>query len=134
VSFNLALGSFFSAVPLTLGMLVQRFDNQLAEWSWGLVHEAGVLVIGLLLLGAGVLCRIRWSTIIGGSTLMIYVVSLFGLVRLPEQLQTTAIYMMIGGGLFFSTAVLLSIYRDRLLAIPKRVQEREGVFHVLKWR
>ena len=134
VSFNLAAGSLLGAAPLTFGMLVQRFDNQLAEWGWVLVHEAGVLVIGLLLLGTGVLCRIRWSTVIGGLTLMVYVVSLVGLIRLPEQLQSTAIYMMIGGGLFFGTAVLLSIYRDRLLAIPKRMQEGEGVFRVLKWR
>lgn len=134
VSFNLAIGSFLSAVPLTLGMLVQRFDNVLADWGWVLIHEAGVLSIGLLLLGAGVLCRIRWSTIVGGSTLLIYVVSLVGMIHLPEQLQTTAIYMMVGGGLFFGTAVLLSVYRDRLLAIPERMQNGEGVFRVLKWR
>lgn len=134
VSFNLAMGSLLSAGPLVLGMLVQRFDNHLAEWGWVLVHEAGVLAIGLLLLGAGVLCRIRWSTIVGGSTLMIYVVSLVGLVRLPEQLQSTSIYMMIGGGLFFAVAIVLSVYRDRLLAIPKRVEAGEGMFRVLKWR
>jgi len=115
-------------------MLVQRFDGTMADWGWVLAHEVGVLVIGLLLLLAGVLCRIRWSTIVGGSTLMIYVVSLIGLVRLPEQLQTTAITMMVGGGLFFGTAVLLSIYRDRLLTLPKRAQAGEGVFSVLKWR
>ena len=134
VSFNLAIGSLLSAGPLVLGMLVQRFDNQLAEWGWVLVHEAGVLAIGLLLLGAGVLCRIRWSTIVGGSTLLIYVISLVGLIRLPDQLQTTSIYMMIGGGLFFAVAIVLSIYRDRLLAIPKRVEAGQGVFRVLKWR
>ncbi|MEM8944348.1 MAG: hypothetical protein AAGD11_04120 [Planctomycetota bacterium] len=134
VSFNLALGSLFSAVPLTIGMLVQRFDSQVAPWGWGLMHEAGVLSIGLLLLGAGVLCRIRWSTIVGGTTLLVYVTSLVGMIHLPEQLQTTAIYMMVGGGVFFGAALLLSIYRDRLLAIPQRVQDGEGVFRVLKWR
>lgn len=134
VSFNLALGSFLSVVPLTLGMLVQRFDNKLADWGWVLVHEGGVLTIGLLLLGAGVLCRIRWSTLVGGSTLLVYVVSLLGMIHLPEKLQTTAIYMMAGGGLFFGLAVLLSIYRDRLLAMPERMQNGEGVFRVLKWR
>ena len=134
VSFNLALGSFLSTAPLTFGMLVQRFDSVTADWGWVVTHEVGALVVGLLLLGAGVLCRIRWSTIFGSTTLLIYIVSLIGLVRLPEQLQSTAIYMMVGGGLFFGTAVLLSIYRDRLLAIPKRVQAGEGVFRVLKWR
>jgi len=134
VSFNLALGSFMSAAPLTFGLLVQRFDKGTADWGWALTHEAGALVVGLLLLGAGVLCRIRWSTLFGSATLLVYVVSLICLVRLPDQLQSTAIYMMVGGGLFFGTAVLLSIYRDRLLAIPKRVQAGEGVFRVLKWR
>ena len=60
--------------------------------------------------------------------------SLVGLVELPEQLQTTAVYMMIGGGLFFASAVLLSVYRDRILSVPKRIQEGEGVFQVFKWR
>ena len=134
VSFNLGLGSFLSAAPLTFGMLVQRFDSVTADWGWVVTHEAGALVVGLLLLGAGVLCRIRWSTLFGSMTLLVYIVSLIGLVRLPEQLQSTAIYMMVGGGLFFGTAILLSIYRDRLLAIPKRAQAGEGVFRVLKWR
>jgi len=42
--------------------------------------------------------------------------------------------MMVGGGLFFSIAVLLSVYRDRLLSIPQRIQEGEGVFRIFKWR
>ncbi len=134
VSFNLALGSLLSAVPLAIGMLVQRFDSKIADWGWVVIHEVGVLSIGLLLLGAGVLCRIRWSTIVGGSTLLVYVVSLIGLINVPDQLQSTAVYMMVGGGLFFGTAVMLSIYRDRLLSIPQRMQNGEGVFRVLKWR
>lgn len=134
VSLNLAIGSMLSAIPLTIGMLVQRFDNQLADWGWVLIHEAGVLSIGLLLLGAGVLCRIRWSTIVGGTTLLVYVVSLVGMIHVPDKLQSTAIYMMVGGGLFFGTAVMLSVYRDRLLAIPQRIQNGEGLFRVLKWR
>ncbi len=134
VSFNFALGSVLSAVPLAIGMLVQRFDSKLADWGWVLIHEVGVLSVGLLLLGAGVLCRIRWSTIVGGSTLLVYVVSLIGLINVPDQLQSTAVYMMVGGGLFFGTAVMLSIYRDRLLSIPQRMQNGEGVFRVLKWR
>jgi hypothetical protein len=32
------------------------------------------------------------------------------------------------------TAVLLSIYRDRLLALPQKVKSGEGVFEVLTWR
>jgi hypothetical protein len=80
------------------------------------------------------MCRIRWSTLTGAASLVIYVLSLVLLVRLPDQLQTTAIYMMVGGGAFFATAVLLSIYRDRLLALPQKVKSGEGVFEVLTWR
>ncbi len=134
VSFNLAIGSLLSAVPLTLGLIALRFSISRADWGWVLLHEVGALTVGMVLLGAGVLCRIRWSTLVGSCTLTLYVVSLVGLVRLPDQLQTTAITMMVGGGLFFGSAVLLSIYRDRLLALPQRVQEGEGVFRVFKWR
>lgn len=45
-----------------------------------------VLAVGMALLGAGVLCRIRWSTLVGGCTLTVYIVSLFGLIQLPDQL------------------------------------------------
>ena len=99
-----------------------------------MLHDVGALAIGLLLLGSGLLCRIRWSTLVGGCTLVIYVVSLLGLIGLPEQLQSTAVYMMVGGGVFFGIALLLSVYRDRLLALPEKVREGEGVFQVLKWR
>jgi hypothetical protein len=63
-----------------------------------------------------------------------YIITLVLLIRLPDQLQTTAIYMMAGGGTFFAIAVLLSIYRDRLLALPQKVKAGEGVFEVLNWR
>jgi len=134
VSFNLAVGSMLSAIPLTLGLLVQRFSDSQADWGWIMLHEVGVLSIGMALLAAGILCRIRWSTLVGSCTLAVYLVSLVGLIHLPDQLQTTAITMMVGGGLFFGSAVLLSVYRDRLLAIPQKVKEGEGVFQVLKWR
>ncbi len=134
VSFNLAIGSLLTAVPLTLGLLAQRFGEVPANSGWVLLHEVGVLSIGMALLGAGILCRIRWSTLVGGGTIVVYLISLVGLIQLPDQLQTTAVTMMVGGGLFFGTAILLSLYRDRLLALPQRVQEGEGVFRVFKWR
>jgi hypothetical protein len=134
VSYNLAFGSFLSVVPLLFGLICQRLGWGWNDWVWIMFHELGVLVLGLALLGIGVLCRIRWSTLTGAASLAIYVLSLVLLVRLPDQLQTTAIYMMVGGGVFFATAVLLSIYRDRLLALPRKVKSGEGVFEVLTWR
>ncbi len=134
VSFNLAFGSILSSVPLLIGLLQQRIWGSSHAWGWVMLHEIGVLAVGLGLLGIGIVCRIRSSTLLGSGALTVYVVSLLGLLRIPNQLQTTAIYMMVGGGLFFLVAVLLSIYRDRLLALPEKVREGEGVFQVLKWR
>lgn len=134
VSCNLAFGSLLSAVPMVIGLICHRLDLGWNEWGWAMFHELGVLLIGLALLGVGVLCRIRWSTITGAGTLVAYIMTLVLLVRLPEQLQTTAIYMMVGGGAFFTIAVLLSIYRDRLLALPQKVKAGEGMFEVLTWR
>ena len=44
------------------------------------------------------------------------------------------VYMALGGGLVFAAGVLLSICRERLLAIPQRLKDRQGVFQVLTWR
>ena len=63
--------------------------------------------------------------------MVMYILSLVLFMRLPhwaEKLNTTAVYIMIGGGAFFLTGLLLSIYRDRLLALPDRFKRREGVF------
>jgi hypothetical protein len=35
---------------------------------------------------------------------------------------------------FFGAGLLLSLYRDRLLALPEWIKRREGVFRVLTWR
>ena len=86
------------------------------------------------MVGSGILCRIRSTTIAGGVLTMVFVFSNILLIDLPEQLQTTSAMMMIGGGLFFGISVLLSVYRDRLLELPKKMKDGKGVFQVLKWR
>ena len=40
----------------------------------------------------------------------------------------------VGGGLIFGIGLVLAVYRDRLLTLPGRVKNREGVFRVLNWR
>ena len=39
-----------------------------------------------------------------------------------------------GTGAVFAVGLVLSFYRDRLLALPDRIKRREGVFRVLSWR
>ncbi|MEM9354016.1 MAG: hypothetical protein AAGA92_13460 [Planctomycetota bacterium] len=134
VSLNLGVGSLMVSVPACIALLAIRFFDAGSSVAWVTAHEVGVLLVGLALLGSGVLCRIRWTTLCGAGTLTCYVLSLAALLRLPEQLQSTAVYMMAGGGAFFAAAVLLSVYRDRILSIPDRARSGEGVFRVLKWR
>jgi hypothetical protein len=42
--------------------------------------------------------------------------------------------MTLGGGSIFLIGLLLSVYRDRLLALPQKIKQRQGIFQVLSWR
>ena len=121
------------AAPLTIGLLFQRLGDYAPVGGMQFLHATGGLMVSLGLLAAGVICKIRATTLIGGISLGLWLFSLVGLLHLPE-LENAAIQMMVGGGLLFTAAVALSVYRDRLLAIPGRVRQREGVFRVLEWR
>lgn len=129
---NLWIGSLLAATPITIGLVMTRLLGG-APW-WIAFHELGVLTVGLALVGVGVLCRLRATTLTGVASLTVYVFSLATLLQVPDQLQNVAVYLMAGGGAVFGSAVLMSVYRDRLLAIPERIREGEGVFAVLKWR
>jgi hypothetical protein len=133
VSLSLFLGSLLVAVPLAVAVLYCRANNPVFD-TFHTLNEVGMLAAGLLLLATGYMFQIRSTTLTGGLLTALYLVGLVLFVRLPEQLQTTAVYIMIGGGLFFATGLLLSLYRDRLLALPDRIKRREGLFRVLTWR
>jgi hypothetical protein len=133
VDYDLLLGSLLSAFPLMIGLLFQRLGDYAPVSAMQFLHATGGLMVSLGLLAAGVTCKIRATTLVGGLSLSVWLLSLVGLLRLPE-LENAAIQMMVGGGLLFTAAVGLSVYRDRLLALPGRVRQREGVFRVLEWR
>ena len=42
--------------------------------------------------------------------------------------------MMFGGGAFFAIALVLSLYRDFILALPEYIKRRDGIFRVLNWK
>ncbi|WP_105358535.1 MULTISPECIES: hypothetical protein [Pirellulaceae] len=134
VTLGLVVGSLLLAVPMLTGLLGQRFEFYSETTHWRIVHEIGALTAGLGLLGTGILFRLRTTTIVGGITTLLYVGTLVVYVHLPQQLQGVAVYMMIGGAIFFVVSLLLSIFRDYLLAMPERFRRRRGLFRVLTWR
>ena len=132
---GLWFGSLLTVVPLALGLLIYRnSQNVPSEYGWVLFHEIAAVVVTLSLVGSGIACRIRSTTIAGVSLMTAYVVSLVMLIRLPQQLQNASVIMMIGGGSFFIAAILLSVYRDRIVSLHADLREKRGVFRVLKWR
>jgi hypothetical protein len=132
VSTTLAFGSLLVALPLTIATVYCR--AQMEFDTFHTVNEVGMLAAGLVLLAAGYICRIRSTTLAGGFLMAVYLLTLLLYVRLPEKLHMGAVYIMVGGGLFFGVGLLLSLYRDRLLQLPERIKRREGVFRVLTWR
>ncbi len=63
-----------------------------------------MLAAGLLLLATGFMFQIKSTTLSGAFLSVLYLVSLVLFLRVPEKLQTTAVYIMVGGGLFFAWA------------------------------
>ncbi len=129
----LIFGSLLLAGPFAITVVAGRLKMSTETWFY-VSNEIGMLAFGLLLLATGYACQLKATTLAGAFMMIVWVLSLLLFLRLPKQLQTTAVYMMVGGGAFFLTGLLLSIYRDRLLTMPKRIKRREGVFRVLSWR
>ena len=132
-SASLLTGSLLVAAPLAVGLLVYRLGLA-SDPNWMQFHEMTAIVAALTLFGTGVLARLRATTISGAGLLGIYLLSLLTLIRLPDQLQNVSVMMMVGGGVLFVAALLMSIYRDRLMSLPKRIREGKGVYQILKWR
>jgi hypothetical protein len=130
VSFSLVGGSIALALPLAIATVVHRFGFRISA-----IDELGLVAASVALLGSGILCRIRSTTIVGGTALVAYVLMvIIYMHRFLEQQILVGIYLTIGGGLLFGTGLVLSIYRDRLLALPDKIKRREGVFRVIGWR
>jgi hypothetical protein len=132
VSVSLFLGSTLVAVALSVAVISWRYLN---EFHW--VDELGLLAAGTLFFLTGVMCRLKTTTLTGALQLLLWFATL--LIFLPwsewqRQLGLAAILLMVGGGTIFIVGLLLSVYRDRLLALPEQVRQRRGIFRVLSWR
>ena len=131
VSFSLFCGSLMVALPLTIAVLLHRCR---LEPNFSMPNELGMLVAGILLLATGFVFQLRATTITGASMLLIYLLSLVLFINMLQNVQTVAIWLMIGGVVIVGTGIALSIYRERLLTLPEKVRRREGIFRVLGWR
>ena len=131
---GLLFGSLLIVLPLAIGLFFYRTFEIHSGSNWVLFHEIATIVAALSLFGTGVACRIRSTTITGAGLLAVFGITLLALVQWPDQLKSVSVVMMAGGGLFFVTAMLLSIYRDRIVNLPRHIREKRGVFRVMRWR
>ena len=107
VSLGLIFGSLLVALPVTvvvlgkrLGSAAHRAGTSTPFYTW---NEIGMLGIGLLLLATGYVFQLRATTVVGGIMMALFLLSLLCYIRLPDKLQTLAVYIMIGGGVFFGS-------------------------------
>jgi hypothetical protein len=128
VSVCLLLGSLLAGVPLVVATLVDRWHD-----NFIFLNEVGFLAVGILLLATGFIFQIKSTTLTGATLTVLYFILL--LVYVPwSRLNTVALSITVGGGILFGIGLLLSLYRDRLLALPDRIKRREGPFRILTWR
>ena len=129
ITLGLWVGSLLTAVPPFIAMLSERYFGA----GPSLVDELALLTFTILMLVSGCSWQIKSTTLIGGGLLALYLMILVVSIAYHPQVAV-GVYLLIGGGLIFGAGVLLSIYRDRLLAIPARIAKREGLFRVIAWR
>ncbi len=134
VDLSLVIGSLLLTIPLAVGLAHQRLWPGTEHSGWVLFHDLGGIAAAIVLLGTGIMCQLRTTTLAGAGLLAVNAATLLALIPFPQQLQTVSVYLMVGGGAFFGVAVLLSVYREQLLALPERVANGEGIFEVLTWR
>jgi hypothetical protein len=127
-SFCLLFGSLLAGLPLAIAAIVNRFGYQIS-----LHDEIALATVSTLMFVTGFMCRLRATTLVGGSLLALHLAMLIVFAGMRARLAL-GVYLAVGGAALFALGLLLSIYRDRLMTLPRRIKEHEGVFGVLAWR
>ena len=131
VSMGLWLGSLMATVPLVVAVMY----HWAASGHFSLVDELALLTITVLMVLTGYVWQVRSTTFFGGVSLVFYLFVLVISCSLNMERQwIIGVYLTVIGGLVFALGVGLSVYRDRLLKLPERISNREGVFRILNWR
>lgn len=129
IGFGLFIGSLLSIVPV----LCATFYFHLYKDNVFTLDDFFLITVGVIMLVTGFSWKVKSTTLISGASLFIYLVMIIAIIAYNPQVAV-GVYLGIGGLLLFGTAVLLSIYRERLLQIPDRITNREGVFSIINWR
>ena len=128
VSMSLFFGSLLAAVPLAIATWIDRGHGKFL-----IANEAGFLFVSILLLGTGLVFRLKSTTVVGSFSTALYFLTL--LMFVPwGSLNTVATLITVGGGTIFGAGLALAFFRDRLLTLPERIKKREGIFKVMNWR
>lgn len=128
VSIALLLGSLLVGIPLAIATIIDRSRNDFL-----VLNELGFLLAAVLLLTTGFVFQLRSTTLCGATLMVLYFMTLLIFV-LWSRLNAVALFITIGGGSLFGLGLLLSVYRERLLALPEQLRQRQGLFRVLNWR
>ena len=127
-TFGLWVGTLLALVPALLTALCLR-----ATTGRSPIDELVLVAAAVGCLTAGLTARTLAPTLGGGASLGLFLLVVIGSVlRRPEV--STGMALTAGGAALFAAGLVLSVCRDRLLAIPRQVAGREGVFEVLDWR
>jgi hypothetical protein len=130
-SFALFLGAACLVVPMLLAIVIYRSTHNYQPGR----DDIGLVAACVLLFGSGILCRIKATTLIGSVGMLCYlVVIVIGLFRHLDEAWIIGISLTLGGAALFGTGLFLSMYRDRLLALPDKIKRREGIFRIFGWR
>jgi hypothetical protein len=129
VTLALFLGSLLAPIALLIGTLYYRFYEHKISYS----DEAGLVLVTVLMLVTGYSWQLKAPTMFGGVNLVAYLLVLVGMLAILPNVAM-GVYLAAGGALLFAVGIALSIYRERLLALPEKIRTREGVFQVLSWR
>lgn len=128
VSMSLLFGAILASVPLAIATWIDRGHNVFYP-----VNEFGFLFISVALLATGILFQLKSTTMVGGAMTALYFATL--LLFVPwGRLNAVALAITIGGGFIFGSGLILAFFRDRLLTLPERIKQREGLFRIFNWR
>ncbi|MCS7166179.1 MAG: hypothetical protein RMI91_01530 [Gemmatales bacterium] len=77
--------------------------------------------------------KLKITTLVGAASIALYFCSM--LIFVPwRRLNAIAWFALVVGSVLFIAGLGIGVFRERLLALPEMVRQRQGIFRVLDWR